>query len=680
MKKDARLNYQLSVKQLRFLKQYVPSTLFSIFIAICLTLWILWDNSQSKPLLLLWFGINSAALLVRAYLHYSYIPKLELQNPRQGIFILSLTSIVSGILVGTLFYIEPNNPDIWAYFGLLIAVMVISSIVTLGAKLESFYAFLIGTVCPILIYKLWLLEEANYFHLAMIGVVLVFIINTAHRFHYGLRKVFLMEIDNQRLKNELTTETAKKELAQAGLEEKARELLYLNENLEQKVREKTQQLNVMAFYDQLTQLPNRHSFYSYFQRTLSRQLRSKSPFYLLFIDLDEFKNINDNLGHDTGDQLLVQAAERLKYSVRADDFVARVGGDEFAVILKADIGRSELSSIAEKIIAAISKPYQLADKQSYISCSIGIAAYPQDGEDIHQLVKHADMSMYQAKENGKNGFHFFNIALYEKKARRFIIENALKSAIKNNELKLVYQPQIQLPLKSQHEGQLIGMESLLRWQNEELGFVSPAEFIPIAEDSNLILELENWVIDQVISQAKQWQNLVPHPFRIAINISGIHFKQANFATYIENKLHQHQFDGSYLEIELTESSIMDNTSTSIEKLAHLKTLGIHSSIDDFGTGYSSMSYLKQLPIDKLKIDKSFIDGIPDDPQNCAIIKAIIELAKQFNLVTVAEGVEEKVQRDYLQRISCQSIQGYFYYKPLSPQEFEDTFFAICETS
>jgi len=276
--------------------------------------------------------------------------------------------------------------------------------------------------------------------------------------------------------------------------------------------------------------------------------------------------------------------------------------------------------------------------------------------------------MYQAKENGKNGYHFFNIALYEKKARRFIIENHLKSAIKNHELSLVYQPQVDL-----NNNQVQNMEALLRWQNKELGFVSPVDFIPIAEDSNLILELGDWILNQAITQVKNWNQQLDNPIRVAVNISGMHFKQHNFAEYIENKLNQWQVHGSLLEIELTESSIMDNTSSSIKKLAQLKALGVHTSIDDFGTGYSSMSYLKQLPIDKLKIDKSFIDALPDDQHNMAITTAIIELARQFNLLTIAEGVEEQAQRNTLKTLGCHFIQGYYYYKPLTSAQFEEKF-------
>jgi|GEM_PF-2276817 len=658
----------LVMRQLQFLKQYLPSTIISLFIATSLTTWLIWSKTTQHELLVIWYSGICLLLAIRAYLYFFYIPTHEVDNPQQCIFLISSSAILNGLFTISLVFLLPDNPDIWAYISLLIAVMVISAIVTLGVKLKVFYVFLCITTLPVLVFKTVQINQIDYFHFFMISIVLIFIVITAQRYHASLINVFLMENETQQLKAELTTEKSKREFAQAQLERQAKELQELNDNLENKVKEKTQELNVIAFYDQLTQLPNRHSFYSYFQRTLVRHLHSLDPFHLLFIDLDEFKNINDNLGHDTGDQLLIQVAERLKFSVRADDFVARVGGDEFAVILKAKIGRSELSSIAEKIIRSISKPYQLDKKQSYISCSIGISAFPQDGDDIHQLIKHADLSMYQAKENGKNGFHFFNISLYEKKARRFIIENELKSAIANHELHLVFQPQVNL-----ENEQIENMEALLRWENHELGFVSPADFIPIAEDSNLILELEDWVLDQALSQVKQWAPQLPHPIRVAVNISGIHFKQSNFAQHIEAKLEQWQVDGSILEIELTESSIMDNTSTSIAKLAQLKSLGIHTSIDDFGTGYSSMSYLKQLPIDKLKIDKSFVDGIPRDQHDMAIVKAIIELAKQFDLITIAEGVEEQAQKDYLSTIGCQYIQGYFYFKPLDKNQFEQIF-------
>ena len=477
-----------------------------------------------------------------------------------------------------------------------------------------------------------------------------------------------MEIKNTILRKKLNIETDVRHHAEDELRKKAQELQLLNENLESKVKEKTSALENLAFYDTLTQLPNRHHFYDYLNRTLSRNKITREPFALFFIDLDNFKTINDTLGHDFGDDLLIKVGTRLRDSTRVDDFIARISGDEFIVIIKGGLSETKIAEIADNIINTISQPFTFNESQTFISCSIGIALFPQDGDSINTLVKYSDLAMYHAKENGKNSFRFYNNELYENKAKKFLLATALQTAVANNELYLVYQPQV----CSQSE-QVSSMEVLLRWNSHRFGPVPPYKFIPVAEESNQIVELESFVLRTALTQVKLWNERSEKAFRVAINISAIHFRHKKFVDQIELILSQTNFNPEFLELELTESALMNNTQESIDKLTYLKSLGLKISIDDFGTGYSSMSYLKQLPVDTLKIDKSFIDGIPEDRNNNAISKAIIVLADQFNLQTVAEGVEDKNQLEFLKEAGCHFIQGYYYYKPLSAEAFEKEF-------
>jgi len=374
------------------------------------------------------------------------------------------------------------------------------------------------------------------------------------------------------------------------------------------------------------------------------------------------------LGHNYGDKLLIQVTKRLRNSIRVNDFIARISGDEFIVLVKGDINKNKFVEIADKIINKISEPYYLTNNKTYISCSLGIAIYPKDGHSSQKLLKHSDLAMYYAKENGKNSFCFYDAHLYENKAKKFILANALRSAISNNELYLVYQPQVDC-----ENNQVNNMEVLLRWSSRQFGPVPVSKFIPLAEESLLILELEDFVLNTALLQVKEWNDTSDHNFCVAINISAIHFAQKDFTYQIESILEKTGFNPNFLELELTEYALMNNTSEVIEKLYYLKSMGIKISIDDFGTGYSSLSYLKKLPVDTLKIDKCFIDGIPEDQNNNAIAKAILELSVQFGLNTIAEGVETREQFEYIKQSGCNLIQGYYFYKPMTAENFGKVF-------
>ncbi len=428
------------------------------------------------------------------------------------------------------------------------------------------------------------------------------------------------------------------------------------------------ELKNLAMFDQLTKLPNRHYFHEHLESTIKRHERKKEHFALLFLDLDGFKNINDTLGHDYGDLLLQEIASRLSGCIRESDFVARLGGDEFTIVLENVEKVEDIEHIADQIIYAISKEIDLDGTKAYVSGSIGISRYLIDSDCANLLMQYADLAMYHAKENGKNDFIFYNAALNIEKSRAYLIETELRSAIENEELSLNYQPKVDLKTNTVET-----MEVLLRWNSKKLGFVSPAEFIPVAEKSSLIIKLESWVIQTASLQVKTWNKIGKKDYRVAINISQMHFKQKSFLEDFNTIMQNCGVNLNHLEIELTESAFLSQTEENIQKLSYLQSLGIKISIDDFGTGYSSLSYLKKLPINSIKIDKSFIDGLPNDKDDVAITKTVIDLAKRFNLKTVAEGVETKDQVDLLKELGCDTVQGYYFFKPLSVEAFEQHF-------
>ncbi len=658
----------LASKQANYLYQSLNLTVVSLFVAISMVLYLFWELEQPHQQLIHWYIINLFILFLRIIFSVFYRRSAN-NNPQVWIYLFIFGACLNGTLISLIIFLIPANQDYYyTYALLLIGTMAIASIATLGSIKIAFFTYIISLLMPLAIFFLTHINEVQSFHFYSYIIIFLFTSSAAIRINQSLVSAFTMEINNSRLIKKLTKETGERLLAEKSLRDKALELKLLNDNLEYKIKEKTSELENLAFFDTLTQLPNRHHFYDYLERTLARNKRTLEPFALFFIDLDEFKTINDTLGHDFGDELLIKVSARLRDSTRVDDFIARISGDEFIVIIKGELCENKVAQIADKIVKSISQPYTFSSNQTYISCSLGISLFPHDADTTNALVKYADLAMYYAKENGKDSFRFYNDELYQEKAKKFILATALKTAINHNELYLVYQPQV----CSQNE-EVKSIEVLLRWNSPRFGPVPVYKFIPIAEESNQIVELEEFVLRTALTQVKIWNEQSNKQFRVAVNISAIHFKHKQFVEQIKSILTQTNFDPTLLELELTESTLMKETQESIDKLSYLKSLGLKISIDDFGTGYSSMSYLNQLPVDTLKIDKSFIDGVPDDQNNKAITKAIIVLADQFNLETIAEGVEHKEQLEFLKKAGCQLIQGYYYYKPLTAENFTKTF-------
>ena len=433
----------------------------------------------------------------------------------------------------------------------------------------------------------------------------------------------------------------------------------------------------LAYFDPLTGMPNRLHFIERVDRELLRARRETHGLALLFLDLDGFKRINDTLGHSAGDSLLQSVAERLKDKLRASDIVerpgrdafslhfARLGGDEFTIMLSDIKDATMVSLIAQRVQAVLSLPFDIGGKAITITASIGIAVFPEDGSDAASLLKHADTAMYHAKGEGRNNWQMYSKTLTHKAMARLSLENDLRRGLKDDEFRLVYQPQVLA-----EDGKIIGMEALIRWQHPERGLVPPDEFIPVAEDSGLIVPIGKWVIRAACEQVREWQRGGVTTPRVAVNVSARQLRAPEFIGSVAAIIAQTGISADLLELELTESALMDPDARRIDELHRLRALGVHFSIDDFGTGYSSMAYVKRFPIGMLKIDQSFVRGLPHSVNDAGITTAILAMARSLELDVIAEGVETREQRAFLQKAQCLKLQGYLFSRPLPPEEME----------
>ncbi len=421
-----------------------------------------------------------------------------------------------------------------------------------------------------------------------------------------------------------------------------------------------------AFHDHLTDLPNRILYQDRLTHALASAKRNHRKMAVMFLDLDRFKVINDTLGHPIGDLLLKEVSRRLRMRLRSEDTVARLGGDEFTMLLPDIRMPEDASEVARSLLAAVNMPYYLEDKELHIGCSIGIAMFPEDGHDPKTLLQNADTALYQAKEYGRNNFQFYSATMTEKALEKMTLENELRYALSRQQFTLNYQPQIEIS-----SGKVVGTEALLRWSHPGLGQISPAKFIPIAEETGMIDAIGMWVIEQACAQNASWQKNGYPPMTIAVNLSARQFYQENLKISIEKVLAETGLDPEYLELEITESVVVRNIDYTVGLLREFRDMGIQLSMDDFGTGYSSLSYLKILPLNTLKIDQSFIRGITADIHDRAIAAAIITMGKSLGLRVIAEGVEVNEQLVLLESLGCYGCQGYLFSKPVKAPEINN---------
>lgn len=441
------------------------------------------------------------------------------------------------------------------------------------------------------------------------------------------------------------------------------------------LRHSEEQVKQLAYYDVLTGLPNRLLFREHVQYALDQAERNGGGVAIMFLDLDNFKQINDSLGHDVGDELLRQFGERLIRLTRKTDTssrrdandpgikMSRLGGDEFTVLLTGVSKTFDVGRIANRIVTGISSSFTIYEHEMFITTCLGISLYPLDGTDIETLLKHADVAMYNAKSSGRNTYCFYDAAMNADAIDRLKLENSLRIALENKQFQLYYQPRVDVAT-----GEVKSVEALLRWHHPTLGLIMPDQFIPIAEDTRLIIPIGEWVVEEACRQIMLWHDSGYNSIKMAVNLSAIQFSDDGLKSTLLNILERSGCRPEYLELEITESALMIDREHSIEILEFFRETGLSLSIDDFGIGYSSLSSLKDFPIDVLKIDRSFIENLPDDTRAGAIVSAIINLAQMLNLMVVGEGVENEAQLDFLKELHCDQYQGYYFSKPLPENE------------
>ncbi|XOQ17989.1 MAG: Diguanylate cyclase (GGDEF) domain-containing protein [Sporanaerobacter sp.] len=426
-----------------------------------------------------------------------------------------------------------------------------------------------------------------------------------------------------------------------------------------------EQIYRLAYYDAITDLPNRLYLAKKFSDIVEEIEKKGNRLAVLYFDIDRFKDINDTLGHDTGDHILNLVGKRIENIIKDGDILARFGGDEFLILMKNIEDENEVVEFAKQVLDKMSEPFLLSRYKHFLTASVGVSIYPEGGKDFTTLVKNADMAMYRAKKSGGNNLYIYNKELSDIEINKVKTISQLRRAVERNEFELYYQPKIDI-----NSGEVQGMEALIRWNSPDKGLIGPNHFIPIAEEMGLILPIGEWVLREACRQNKAWMDKGYKPIRVSVNISGVQFQQKDFVDIVENILESTGLESQYLELEITESIAMTDIKYTIEVLKKMKSLGVYISIDDFGTGYSSFSYLKEMSVDELKIDRTFIMDVNTNTKNMSIVKAIIHLAHELNLQVTAEGAETIEHIQFLKENNCDKVQGYFYSKPVSSKGFE----------
>ena len=436
--------------------------------------------------------------------------------------------------------------------------------------------------------------------------------------------------------------------------------------IQEELRLQKETLHHHAHHDSLTDLPNRFLFNDRLNQVIKQAQRDKTKLAVLFVDLDHFKGINDSMGHNVGDELLIEVAKRLRNEIRQTDTLARLGGDEFSIVLNQLANNDVVVEVTQNLLNMMHEPIELRNQSFYVTLSIGVAVYPEDGNTPDELLKNADAAMYHAKEDGRNTYQFYTQVMTEKAFERIAMETSFRNALNKEEFIVYYQPQVNAETEL-----YVGMEALVRWQHPDMGMITPAKFLSFANDTGLIVSLDQWVMKEAMKQYAEWYQKGFQPGVLALNLSVRQLRKEGFIDYLQLMLQETDFQPQWLELEVTESLIMNDFSTVIQILNRIKELGVSLAIDDFGTGYSSLSQLKRLPINQLKIDQSFVRGLPDDEEDVVISKTIIALSKNMGLSVIAEGVETQEQKDFLLQNGCNCMQGFYFFKPMPFSDVEE---------
>lgn len=436
-------------------------------------------------------------------------------------------------------------------------------------------------------------------------------------------------------------------------------------NMEEEMKQAQEKLRYAAYHDYLTGIPNRRSLVEVLQKEMDRTLANSSLLGVICLNIDSFKFINDTIGHDQGDMLLTVIAKTLTEHIGSSGFVARLAGDEFAIVLPNILDMDTIHEYTDGLFALFQTPFMISSYEFLLTISMGIAVYPYEVESPNELLKNASLALYRAKDEGRSRYKIYSHSMDNKTYKMFSLQNDIIKAVESNQFQLHYQPKVD------QSGNLLGCEALLRWNHPKWGMVPPIEFIELAEKSGNIIPVSNWVLERVCQQINEWDRLGLPPIRVAINVSALHYLHSSFIDQIKLMLNQYQISPEYLEVEITESAVLTNEQESIRKINELKQIGIQIALDDFGTGYSSLLYLKKFKVNTVKIDRSFIHDIEEDEESTEIISTIIHLSKKLRLRTVAEGVETKKQFQMLKNMECDEMQGYLFSKPIPPEQFAD---------
>lgn len=600
----------------------------------------------------------------------------------KGIYIGS--SLIIGLCWATLIIFIPAHasPVIISMVYIVLASVMAGAITALTVVLPAFYAYITPVFIAAFAFSIIITTKQTVFLSVASILYYAFIIASGRLMNQRFTQNFSLLLENENLISKLHDQIIQKELAehklidnQHKLEEKVqlrtKELSSINEALVNEINERRRvetNLKHMAHHDALTNLPNRLLLDARLNHAIERAKRDDLQVAVIFIDLDHFKTINDSLGHDVGDQLLISISKRLLNCVREDDTVARLGGDEFVIIVEQvhDIGN--LDALLKKIMKVTAQSVSIKNHDLSSSASIGISIYPDDGKNTEQLMRNADAAMYYVKENGRQKYHFYTRDLTEAAYDHVILESDLKLAISDNQLLVYYQPQVSLTTKK-----IIGVEALVRWNHPDLGILPPSQFLHIAEKTNLINNLGKSVLTTACQQIVKWKQQGLPIETVAVNIAGNQIHHSDLLATVKEILQTTNCKTEWLELEITEDFILKKTKHAIATLEKLRDLGISLAIDDFGTGYSSLSYLKQLPVNKLKIDRSFVSDISNDMEDAALVHAIIAMGKSLNLKLVAEGVEHGSHEIFLSAHGCDYGQGFYYSKPVPAEDIEKMF-------